>query len=74
VNTAAARDAGGPATEYDEKSKTRRRLRRKVCWGISLCVWLLVAGVIVIAGTLGGVIGGVIGNNRASDALAEQSE
>lgn len=71
VNTAAAREAGEPEGEYNEKSKMRKRLSRKVCWGISLCVWLLVVGVIVLAATLGGVIGGVIGNDRASDAAAD---
>jgi hypothetical protein len=70
VNTAAAREAGEPTSEYNEKSKMRRRLSRKVCWGISLCVWLLVVAVIVLAATLGGVIGGVIGNDRASDDAA----
>jgi hypothetical protein len=70
VNTAAAREAGEPTAEYNEKSKMRKRLSRKVCWGISLCVWLLVVAVIVLAATLGGVIGGVIGNDRASDDAA----
>ena len=71
LNPVAAPDAGGRATEYNEKSKSKSRLRRKVCWGISLCVWLLVVAIIVLAATLGGVIGGVIGNNRASDAAAD---
>jgi hypothetical protein len=69
LNTAANTNAGQP--EYNEKSKASRRLRRKICWGISLCVWLLVIGVIVVAATLGGVIGGVIGNERASEAAAD---
>lgn len=71
LNTATERDIGTSGVEYNEKSKTRRRLRRKLCWGISLCVWLLVVAVIVIAATLGGVIGGVIGNDRASDTGTE---
>jgi hypothetical protein len=71
LNPAGPSEVGQPQTDYSEKSKPPRRLRRKICWGISLCVWLLVGGVIVIAATLGGVIGGVIGNDRASDAASE---
>jgi hypothetical protein len=66
-NFTVSRESEQSDTEHNEKSKTPRRLRKKVCWGISLCVWLLVVAVVVIAGTLGGVIGGVIGNDRASD-------
>ena len=73
ANTAAARDAGEPITQHSEKSKTRKRLSKKVCWGVSLCVWLLVVGVVVIAATLGGVIGGVIGDDKATDAAADSS-
>lgn len=69
LNTAANRNAGQP--EYNEKSRVPRRLARKVCWGVSLCVWLLVVGVLVVAATLGGVIGGVIGNERASEAAVD---
>lgn len=73
VNPTTNREVVQPEAEYNEKSKRPRRLRRKVCWGISLCVWLLVVGVIVIAATLGGVIGGVIGNDRAADAAADSA-
>ena len=73
INTGAARDAGDLTTEYSEKSKTRRRLKKKVCWGVSVCVWLLVVTVIILAAILGGVIGSVIGNERGADAVADTS-